>query len=68
MKRHLLAHERKRFSRAVARKILIYALGRSAELADDEVVDRLAKQFAKNGYRLSDLIVAIVQSEEFRTK
>ena len=68
LKRHLLAHERERFSRGIVTKLMAYGLGRSPELADQATIDRLAKEFARKGYRLSDLIVAIVQSEEFRTK
>jgi hypothetical protein len=47
---------------------MAYGLGRSPELADMDTIDRLANQFAVNGYRLSDLIVAIVQSNEFLNK
>ena len=68
LKRHLLANEREKFSRAVAKKLLAYALGRSPELADNKTIDRLTKNFAAKGYKLSDLIVTIVQSEEFRHK
>ncbi|MEO2010265.1 MAG: DUF1592 domain-containing protein [Pirellulaceae bacterium] len=68
LKDHLLQHDRERFSRAVVTKLMAYGLGRSPELADMDTIDRLANQFAVNGYRLSDLIVAIVQSNEFLNK
>ena len=68
LKRHLLTIERGRFSRAVVKKMFAYALGRSAELTDRVTIDRLTKQFAAKGYKLSDLIVGIVLSQEFRTK
>jgi hypothetical protein len=68
LKQHLLTHDRKRFSRAVVTKVMAYGLGRSMELSDIDTIERLAKQFADSGFRLSDLIVAIVQSDEFQTK
>jgi hypothetical protein len=68
LKKHLLTRDRARFSRAVVTKVMAYGLGRSPELSDIDTIDRLAKQFADKGYRLSDLIVAIVQSDEFRSK
>jgi hypothetical protein len=68
LKSHLLTHDRPRFSRAVVTKMMAYGLGRSLELSDIDTIDRLTKQFADRGYKLSDLIVAIVQSEEFRSK
>jgi hypothetical protein len=68
LKAHLLKRDRERFSRALVTKIMAYGLGRSPELSDIDTIDRLSKQFAEKGYRLSDLIVAIAQSEEFRSK
>lgn len=68
LKDYLLKVKREQFARAVVVKVLTYALGRSLELADESTVDQLTAQFAKSGYRLSNLIVAIVQSERFRNK
>ena len=68
LKQHLLTHERERFSRALVAKLMAYALGRSLELSDNETIERLAKGFAEKNHRLADLIVAIVMSEEFRSK
>ncbi len=68
LKSHLLNHERQRFSRALVTKLMAYGLGRSPEFSDIDTIDRLAKQFVENDFRLSDLIVAIVQSDEFRNK
>lgn len=68
LQQHLLTKERDRFARAVVKKLFAYALGRSAELSDRKTIDQLAKQFAEKEYRLSDLIVAIVQSRQFQTK
>ena len=68
LKTYLLEHERPRFSQAVTRKLLAYAVGRSLEFADKQTVEELAERFAKADYRLADLITAIVQSEPFRMK
>lgn len=68
LKQHLLDHERERFSRALVKKLTTYALGRSVELADRETIDKLTAEFKRHDYQLSDLIVAIVQSELFQTK
>ena len=56
------------FAVNLVRRLLTYALGRSLEFTDDETVDKLTKQFIANDYKLADLIVAIVQCEQFRTK
>ena len=68
LKQHLLQHERQRFGRAVVAKLLTYALGRPLELSDEVTVQSLADKFAAADYRVSDLIVAIVQSEPFQHK
>lgn len=68
LKQHLLQKERERFSKALVKKLMAYAFGRSPELSDEETIDRLAKRFAAADYRLADLMVALVQSVEFQSK
>ena len=68
LKSYLIRNEKERFGRALASKVLSYALGRSLVLDDRETVDSLVRSFRKNRYVLSDLIVAIVLSEAFQTK
>ena len=68
LKAHLLKHEKKRFARALVSRLLAYSLGRSLELVDHETVESLASTFEKSGYQIDELIVAITQSEPFRTK
>ena len=65
---HLLKHDRDRFARALASKLLAYGVGRSLVLEDRPAVESLVAAFKKNDYRLSDLIVAIAQSEAFQSK
>jgi hypothetical protein len=68
LKKHLLEHQRERFSRALVAKLLTYGLGRSLEFTDEEIVESLSKKFADADYRISDLIVAIVEAEPFQHK
>jgi hypothetical protein len=68
LKSHLLGHEKDRFARALVSHLLAYSLGRSLELTDTETVDSLTTMFAKSGYQLDELIVAITNSDAFRIK
>ena len=65
--RSLIAHDTARFGRALAEKILRYALGRT--LADDDraIVDGLAAKFQESGYRMSVLMREVVTSRSFQT-
>jgi mono/diheme cytochrome c family protein len=67
-KRYLLENETDRFSRSLVTKLMAYSLGRSLVLEDRLTIESLVKTFQAQDYRLSDLIVAIVQSEAFQTK
>ncbi|NUN14096.1 MAG: DUF1592 domain-containing protein [Myxococcales bacterium] len=49
-------------------KIFTYSLGRGTELQDGCLQADIADQFVQNGHRFSDLIVAMVLSEVFRTR
>jgi hypothetical protein len=68
LKAHLVSSEKRRFSRALVSRLLEYSTGREIIFADRESVEKLTDQFEANEYRLSDLIVAIVQSTLFQTK
>ena len=68
LKKHLIENERDRFSRALVSRLMAYSLGRSVEFSDRETVESLRSKFEDSDFRISDLIVAIVQSEEFQTK
>jgi hypothetical protein len=63
-----LLEEKERFTRHVAEKMLTYALGRGVEYYDKRAVDRIVSEVAKDDYRLSRLVIAIVQSEPFRLR
>lgn len=68
LKAHLLTNEKRRFSRSLVSRLLEYSTGREIVFADRESVEMITDQFEADEYRLSDLIVAIVQSKLFQTK
>ena len=68
LKKHLLQSDRDRFSRALVSKLLAYGMGRSLVFEDRPTVEALVNSFEQSDYRLSDLIVAIAQSEAFQNK
>jgi len=63
-----LAADQDRFCRALAEKLLTYALGRSLEYTDGGVVKSLAKGLKDDGYRMSALIAAVAKCEPFQSK
>lgn len=64
----ILMSQRDRFARALAVKMLTYALGRPVGYTDRDVVDSLVIDLRKNDYTIQSLIHGIVTSEPFRTK
>jgi hypothetical protein len=56
------------FAECLARKLLIYALGRGLEPADDPEVKKIVKNLAADNYRFSSLILGIVTSEPFQKR
>ncbi|MEC8557301.1 MAG: DUF1592 domain-containing protein [Planctomycetota bacterium] len=68
LKKYLLHNERDRFSRALVSKLLAYGMGRSLVLEDRSTIESLVRTFKKNNFCLSDLVVAITQSEAFQNK
>ena len=49
-------------------KMLLYALGRGLEYYDQAAVRTIARQAAKDDYRMSALIAAIVKSTPFQMR
>ncbi len=56
------------FRRAMVRKVMAYALGRTLSLGDVETADALVPALRARGDRLSTLIELIVASEPFQSK
>jgi hypothetical protein len=56
------------FSKCVARKTFIYALGRATALADIDYLDEIIAGFEAGEYRFADLVVSLVTSDVFRQR
>jgi len=56
------------FSRCVARKTFIYALGRATSLADLPHLNAIVAGFEGSDYRFSDLVLHLVTSDVFRQR
>lgn len=64
----VLAENRTEFSECLARKMLIYALGRELGFSDAEVVRQASMSMQENGMTLRSLIYFIATSELFLSK
>jgi hypothetical protein len=67
LKRYLL-ERREQFIRCVAAKMLIYALGRGLEPADEPALAAIERAVQNDGYRFSALVRAVVESVPFRQR
>ncbi len=56
------------FTTVVTEKLLTYALGRGLEPSDMPVVRRIVKKAAQNDYRLSSVVVGIIESAPFQMR
>jgi hypothetical protein len=56
------------FADCLTRKLLIYALGRGLEPADDAAVNEIVRNVRTANYRFSSLILGIVKSEPFQKR
>ncbi len=64
----ILLSKKDQFVHCLSEKLLIYALGRGLDPPDERAVDTVVAKTAKQGYRFSALITAIVQSDPFRLR
>ncbi len=64
----ILKGQKEQFTRALAGKMLTYALGRGLERSDKRAVEAIAQAAAADDYRFSSLVSAVVQSAPFRMK
>ena len=56
------------FTESLTRKMLIYALGRGLETSDDAAVNEIVRKVAADKYRISSLILGIVNSKPFQKR
>ena len=67
--REVLLQKRKNdFILTATEKMLTYALGRGVEFADAPVIREILRKTAPDEYRLSSLIMAIIESSPFQTR
>jgi len=64
--REILKSDPNAFAECLTEKMLTYALGRGLERYDRKAVRTIAEQTAKDNYRFSSLVLAIVQSMPFQ--
>ena len=67
LKKVLLEHK-DQFVECLADKLLTYALGRGLEYYDAPAVRQVRRDAARNDYRFSSLVLAIVNSEPFQMR
>ncbi len=68
LRKLLLEKHRDEFVLTVTEKLLTYALGRGVELYDKPTVRAIARQAARDDYRMSALVEAIVESAPFQMR
>ena len=56
------------FVTVITEKMLTYALGRGLEPSDMPVVRRIVRKAAQNDYRLSSVVMGIVESAPFQMR
>jgi hypothetical protein len=66
LKAYLLERERRRFATTLVSRLVEYGTGRAIGFEDRKQIEMLTDTFEAEDYRLSDLIVAIVQSSLFQ--
>ncbi|GDX97312.1 filamin [Planctomycetia bacterium] len=67
LRRHLRIHRRE-FVRGLARKLLIYAIGRGLESGDEPALAEIERAADNEKGSLSDLVKAVVRSPQFRLR
>ena len=64
----LAAQKKDQFVRAMADRMLTYALGRGLEYYDKCALDEITARLAKNDYKFSELVLGIVRSTPFQKR
>jgi hypothetical protein len=64
----ILAANRDAFTEGITEKMMIYALGRGLEPGDRPAIRAIAKQAIQNGYRISSVVLGIVDSVPFQQR
>jgi hypothetical protein len=64
--KYLITERKQEFSHTLCRKFLGFALGRSLELSDQALVEKMQTALVKNDYRFMSLFETVVLSPQFR--
>ena len=65
---YLVAERKDEFTHTLCKKLLGFALGRSLELSDRALIEKMMDELKKNDYRFMCLVETIVLSPQFRTQ
>jgi hypothetical protein len=68
LKKILITKDRDEFISTATEKLLLYALGRGLEYYDEPAVRAISREAAKDDYRMTALIAAIVKSTPFEMR
>ena len=66
--KYIEEHRKQEFVSNFCRKFLGYALGRSVELSDRQLLDEMEQALAANDYRFSVLVMKVIESPQFRNQ
>jgi hypothetical protein len=66
--KYLVAERKHEFTQTMCRKLLGFALGRSLELSDKALVEKMLAELGKNDYRFTSLFETVVLSPQFRNQ
>lgn len=65
LKAFIREYREKEFVSNLCRKLLVYSLGRSLQLSDESLIERMESQLAAKDYRFDSLVETIVTSPQF---
>jgi hypothetical protein len=65
LKAFIRVYRQKEFFSNLCRKLLVYSLGRSLQLSDESLIERMESQLAAKDYRFDSLVETIVTSPQF---
>ena len=68
LQRFIVHRQKEAFVRCLTEKLLTYALGRGFEYYDRPQLEKIAQRMSESGYRFSDLILYLVQSDPFQKR
>lgn len=66
--RDIIASSPRRFSTGFAEALIEYAFGRSAGFTDEALIQRMLQTAERRNFLITDFLIALVNSREFRSK